>query len=38
MRRLMTNRIDDESWAMGVLEPVLLLLALAIIAALVGLL
>jgi hypothetical protein len=33
----MTDRIDDESWAMGVLEPVLLLLAIAIIAAFVGL-
>jgi hypothetical protein len=33
----MTDRIDDESWAMGILEPVLLLLALAIIAASVGL-
>jgi hypothetical protein len=31
----MTDRIDDESWAMGVLEPVLL--AIAIIAAFVGL-
>ena len=38
MRRPMTDRINDDSWAMGVLEPVLLLLALAIIAALVGLL
>lgn len=38
MRRLMTNKIDDDSWAMGLLEPVLLLLALAIIAALMGLL
>jgi hypothetical protein len=37
MRRPMTDRIDDESWAMGILEPVLLLLALAIIAASVGL-
>jgi len=43
MRRLMTDRmskgsgIDDESWAMGVLEPILLLLAIAVIAALVGL-
>jgi hypothetical protein len=33
----MTDRIDDESWAMGILEPVLLLLAIAIIAASVGL-
>ncbi|GEM_PF-2107677 len=37
MWRPMTDRIDDESWAMGVLEPVLLLLAIAIIAAFVGL-
>jgi hypothetical protein len=43
MRRPMTDRmnedsgIDDESWAMGVVEPVFLLVALAIIAALVGL-
>ena len=36
-KRLMTNGADDDSWAMGVLEPILLLLALAIIAALVGL-
>lgn len=38
MRRLMTDGINEESWVVGVLEPVLLLLALAIIAALVGLL
>ena len=43
MRRLMTDRmskdsgIDDEAWVMGILEPILLLLAIAIIAALVGL-
>jgi hypothetical protein len=35
MRRLMTNRIDDGSWAMG--EAHYPLLAIAIIAALVGL-
>ena len=47
MRRLMTDRIDDESmsgklsdasWIIGVLEPIFLLLILAIVAALVGLL
>ena len=44
MRRLITNRmsegsgIDDESWAMGVLEPILLILAIAIIGVLVNLL
>jgi hypothetical protein len=37
MRHLMTDRINDEPSIMGVLEPVLLLLAIAIIAALVGL-
>ena len=37
MRRPMTDRINDDSWAMGVLEPILLLLAIAIIAALLGL-
>ena len=37
MRRPMTDRINDDSWAMGVLEPILLLLAIAVIAALVGL-
>jgi len=30
--------IDDESWAMGILEPILLLLAIAIIGILVNLL
>ena len=38
MRLLMTKRIDDDSWVMGVLEPIFLLLIIAIIAALVGLL
>jgi hypothetical protein len=37
MRRPMNDRIDDESWARGVLEPVLLLLAIALVAALAGL-
>jgi len=37
MWRPMTDRINDESWLMGVLEPILLLLAIVIIAALVGL-
>jgi hypothetical protein len=38
MQRLTTDKIDDKSWVMGVLEPVVLLFALAIIAALAGLL
>ena len=38
MRRSMSKRIDDDSWVMGVLEPILLLLVLAIIAALTQLL
>ncbi len=37
MRRPMTDRIDEEAWVMGILEPILLLLIIAIIAALVGL-
>ena len=37
MRRPMTDRINDDSWAMGVLEPILLLLAIELIAALLGL-
>lgn len=46
MRRLMTDRIDgepmagridDDSWIKGILEPIFLLLILAIVAALVGL-
>ena len=38
MRRPMSNKIDDDSWVMGVLEPILLLLAIAIVAALAQLL
>ena len=38
MRRPMSKRIDDDSWVMGVLEPIFLLLVLAIIAALTQLL
>ena len=34
MRKLLTHRIDDDSWVMGVLEPILLLLFIAVIAAL----
>jgi len=37
MRRPMTDRIDEEPWVMGILEPILLLLAIAVIAVLVGL-
>jgi hypothetical protein len=33
-----THRIDDDSWVMGVLEPILLLLFIAVIAALLRLL
>jgi hypothetical protein len=29
----MTDRIDDESWVMGVLEPTVLLLLIAVIGA-----
>ena len=38
MRRPMSNKIDDDSWVMGVLEPILFLLVIAIVAALVQLL
>ena len=38
MRRPMSNKIDDDSWVMGVLEPILFLLVIAIDAALVQLL
>ena len=39
MRKTMTHRIDDyDSWVMGVLEPILLLLFIAVIAALLRLL
>jgi hypothetical protein len=33
-----TQRIDDDPWVMGVLEPILLLLFIAVIAALLRLL
>jgi hypothetical protein len=38
MRRPISKRIDDDSWAAGVLEPILLLLLIALVAALVQLL
>jgi hypothetical protein len=38
MRKTLTHRIDDHSWVMGVLEPILLLLFIAVIAALLRLL
>jgi hypothetical protein len=38
MRKPMTNRMDDEAWVMGIMEPILLMLLIAIIAALVQLL
>lgn len=38
MRRPMSKRIDDEFWAMGVLEPIVLLLVIALVAALATLL
>ena len=38
MRRIMPKKIDDDSWAMGVLEPILLLLLIALVAALMQLL
>lgn len=38
MRRPMSKRIDDDSWVMGVLEPIFLLLLIALVAALVQLL
>ncbi len=34
MRKLLAHRIEDDSWVMGVLEPILLLLFIAVIAAL----
>ena len=36
MRRLMNNWMNDDPWAMGVLEPILLLLFIALIGALLG--
>ena len=38
MRKTLTHRIDDDSWVMGVLEPILLLLLVAVIATLLRLL
>jgi hypothetical protein len=38
MRWPITNRMDDEAWVMGIMEPILLILLIAIIAALVRLL
>jgi hypothetical protein len=38
MRRLMKNWMNYDSWVMGVLEPILLLLCIALIGALLGLL
>ena len=38
MRRLMKNWMNDDPWVMGVLEPILLLLCIAVIGALLGLL
>ena len=36
MRRLMTNWMNGDAWVMGVLEPFLLLLSIALIGALLG--
>ena len=33
MRRLLKNWMNDDSWVMGVLEPILLLLLIAVIGA-----
>ena len=38
MRRPITNWINDDPWAMGVLEPFILLLFIAVIGVLLGLL
>lgn len=38
MRWLLTHQSDDQSWIMGILEPIFLLLILGIVAVLVGLL
>ena len=37
-KEILTHRIDDDSWVMGVLEPILLLLFIAAIGALLELL
>jgi hypothetical protein len=36
MRRWITDWVNDERWATGVLEPFLLLLCIALIGALLG--
>jgi hypothetical protein len=36
MRRSMTNWVNDDRWAIGILEPLLLLLLLAVIGVLLG--
>ena len=36
MRRLMNNWMNDDPWVMGVFEPFLLLLCIALIGALLG--
>jgi hypothetical protein len=36
MRKTLTHRIDDGSWVKSVLEPILLLLFIALIGALLG--
>ena len=38
MRRLLKNWMNDDSWGIGVLEPLLLLSCIALIGALLGLL
>jgi hypothetical protein len=38
MRWPMSKRIDDDSWVMGVMEPIVLLLLIALVAALANLL
>jgi hypothetical protein len=38
MRRLTTNWMNDDPWVTGVLEPILLLLCIALIAVLLRLL
>ncbi len=38
MRRPIPKGIDDDSWAMGVLEPVVLLLLIALVAVVLNLL
>jgi hypothetical protein len=38
MRRLMKNWMNYDPWVMGVLEPILLLLCIALIGAVLGLL